>query len=76
MHIVEIITTKDCHLCDEAKAILARVNRDLPFTLVETRFSPTTHEQIRNDIPVVYVDGRFFAKHRIDERILRRGLTP
>ncbi|MHB1846801.1 MAG: redoxin domain-containing protein [Deltaproteobacteria bacterium] len=73
---VEIYGKSDCSLCDDAKAILERVRAQLPFELVEVdiELDPKLFEQFKNDIPVVYVDGRKAFKHRIDEAALVRRL--
>ena len=67
---VEIYSKKDCHLCDEAKAVLARVRERIPFELIEVDIEqdPKLFEQFKYDIPVVYVDGRRAFKHRVDEK--------
>jgi thiol-disulfide isomerase/thioredoxin len=66
---VEIYSKKDCHLCDEAKAVLARVHERIPFELVEVDIEqdPKLFEQFKNDVPVVFVDGRKAFKHRVEE---------
>jgi hypothetical protein len=76
MRVVELLTTLDCHLCEEAKAVLLKVRKDIPFTLKETLFSPgdPRHVQFQNDIPVVSIDGIFFCKHRVSERALKDAL--
>ncbi|HUB06947.1 MAG TPA: redoxin domain-containing protein [Myxococcales bacterium] len=67
---VEIYSKKDCHLCDEAKAVLARVRERIPFELIEVDIEQDAKlfEQFKYDVPVVYVDGRRAFKHRVDEQ--------
>jgi hypothetical protein len=68
-----------CHLCDEMKAVVARVSRSIPLTLHEVDIStdPVLEEQYGLEIPVLLVAGRKAAKYRITDedllRVLRRG---
>ncbi|MHB8416735.1 MAG: redoxin domain-containing protein [Myxococcales bacterium] len=67
---VEVYSKKDCHLCDEAKAVLARVRERIPFELIEVDIEQDAKlfEQFKWDVPVVFVDGRKAFKHRVDEK--------
>ena len=70
---VTIYTIPDrCPLCDDAKAVLARICPD--FTEVDIRSDRELLRAYRNEIPVVTVDGvkRFIG--RIDPRELTRLL--
>jgi glutaredoxin len=50
---------KDCHLCDDAAAILRRVGPELGFawTRVDIEQDPSLYEQFRYRIPVIEVVG-------------------
>ncbi len=74
---IEIYTKRECCLCDEAKAILLRVQRDLPFALreVDIESTPMLYEQYRERIPLVAVNGRIAFKFRVDEAALRERLV-
>jgi glutaredoxin len=74
---VEIYTKRDCCLCDEAKAVLARVQSELPFDLAEIDIEsdPALMERFRTEIPVIFVGGRKAFKYRVDEQELRRRLA-
>lgn len=69
-----------CHLCDEMKAIVARVLRevDLPVTVDEIDIStdPALEALYGLEIPVLLVEGKKAAKYRVTDgeltRILRR----
>jgi glutaredoxin len=65
-----------CHLCDDMKAAVRRVARDVPFTLEEVDIStdPALEAQYGVEIPVLLVNGKKAAKYRIDDRELRRIL--
>jgi hypothetical protein len=65
-----------CHLCDDMKAIVARVSASVPLTLAEIDIS--TDERLEElyglEIPVLMVEGKKVAKYRVTEGELRRIL--
>jgi len=65
-----------CHLCDDMKAVIARVARSVPLTLEEIDISGDADLEARYgvDIPVLMIEGRLAAKHRITEADLERLL--
>ncbi len=67
----------DCELCDEMKAIVEDVRRDVPFTLeiVDIEGDPELGRLYALDIPVLLIDGRKAFKHRLDAAALRRRLA-
>jgi glutaredoxin len=73
---VEIYSKPDCPLCDEAKEVLARVQRRVPFVLreVDITLDPQLYERHRYDIPVVLVNGRKAFKHHLDEALVEARL--
>ncbi len=73
---VDIYSKPACSLCDEALAVLERVQARIPFDLrvIDIRQSPTLFEAHRYDIPVVFIDGEFAFKHRLDEAELETRL--
>lgn len=74
---VEIYGARDCCLCDDAKAVLARVRADVPFELseIDIASSPEREATMRERIPLVTIDGRLAFKYTIDEAALRRRLS-
>jgi glutaredoxin len=66
-----------CHLCDEMKAVVARVARSTPLALDEIDIS--TDAALEADygleIPVLLVNGKLAAKYRVGEDELRRILA-
>ncbi len=74
--LVEIYSKADCSLCDEAKAVLLRVKKRVPFELreIDIESDPALFERYRYDIPVVFVDGHKAFKHRLDEKALLERL--
>ncbi|MSP60151.1 MAG: glutaredoxin family protein [Myxococcales bacterium] len=74
---VEIFSRRECHLCDEAKAVVLRVRADTPFELavIDVDEDPALAERHGLEVPVVVVDGRKHAKYRVDEQAFRRRLA-
>jgi glutaredoxin len=74
--IVEIYSKPQCPLCDEAKEVLARVRRRVPFELREVDITrdDSLFQQYRYDIPVVFVNGQKAFKHHLDEKTVEARL--
>jgi glutaredoxin len=73
---VELYGKRECGLCDEVKATLLKVRREVPFDLreVDIESDPALHEAYKERIPLVFVNGRLAFKVRVDEAALRRRL--
>jgi VanZ family protein len=71
-----LLSRQDCHLCDEAEAILGEVRKDLPFHLekVDIDGDPDLAERYGEQVPVVLMGGRKVFKFRVDADRLRRHL--
>jgi hypothetical protein len=67
----------ECCLCDEMKAVVEEVRREVPFTLaiVDITTDPALVAAYGVDIPVLTIDGRKAFKHRLEAASLRRRLT-
>jgi glutaredoxin len=67
----------DCHLCDEARAVLERVQADVPFDLVERDIErdDALHRRYLERIPVVEVAGEEVFEFFVEEAELRRRLA-
>jgi glutaredoxin len=65
-----------CHLCDEMKAVVARVAARIPVSLEEVDISadPDLEARYGLDIPVLTVGNRRIGKYRIGEAELLRAL--
>jgi len=65
-----------CHLCDEMKALVARMGDEFPFVLQEVDISndPQLEDLYGLEIPVLILEGKKVAKYRISEEELRRVL--
>ena len=75
---VDIYGKRDCSLCDEAKATLQKVQREVPFELreIDIESSLELYESYNERIPYVVIDGHPAFKFRVDEDALRRRLVP
>ncbi len=73
---VVLYTRAGCHLCDEAKKELMPLRDEFHFTLREVDIDSDEALRVRygHDIPVVFLDGRKVAKHRLDREQFRRRL--
>lgn len=74
---VEVYGKRDCCLCDEAKATLLKVGRDVPFDLreVDIESAPELYATYKERIPLVFVNGRLAFKFQVEEEALRRRLA-
>ena len=72
-----IYSRPGCHLCDDMKAVVARVARTVPLTIEEVDISvdPTLEERYGREIPVLLVQGMKAAKIRVTEPELTRTLN-
>jgi glutaredoxin len=73
---VELYGKPDCCLCDDAKAVLRRVQAEVPFTLreIDIEGDPELMRLYGEQVPVVFVGGFKAFKFRVDEAALRRKL--
>jgi len=74
-----LVTAPDCHLCEHARQVLARLGHDWPLVLEEVTWkSPEGFALVRRDgvpfPPALYIDGRFVGYGRLSEGRLRRIL--
>ncbi|HKO04006.1 MAG TPA: glutaredoxin family protein [Candidatus Acidoferrales bacterium] len=71
-----LYTRAGCHLCDEMKAALAPIASEFGARLTEVDVDQS--DELRalygNDVPVLFLGSRKAAKHRLDERQMRRQL--
>jgi len=75
---IEILTKKDCCLCDDAKAIVERVLPDyhatLTLTLTDIESDPVLFESYKKRIPVVRINGEESFVYKTHETTLRKKL--
>lgn len=69
-------TRTGCHLCEEAKAQLAPLLKEFGLVLQEVNIDGDAALAARfgEEVPVLFLDGRKVAKHRVDVKQLRRAL--
>jgi Glutaredoxin-like domain (DUF836) len=67
----------DCHLCEEMKAVVDEVRREVLFTLevVDIGGHGELERRYGEEIPVLTIDGRKAFKYTVDARALRRRLA-
>ncbi len=77
--LVTLYTRAGCHLCDEAKQVLAAARRHVEFTYEERDID--ADDELRRlyneEVPVIAIDGRKAFKYRVDmneflKRLARR----
>ena len=66
-----------CHLCDEARAVIARVCADLgeEYEEVDVDSDPALVREYGDEVPVTLVDGRRHDFWRVSEDRLRAALS-
>ena len=74
---VALISKPDCHLCDDARAIVSTVCTELDVDWEERSIldDPSLADLYWEQIPVVLVDGAQHDFWRVDAVRLRRALT-
>lgn len=73
---VTLVGKPDCHLCDDARAVIARVCDDVGVGWEERSIldDPALFDRYWDQIPVTLVDGRQHDYWRVDEARLRAAL--
>ncbi|PYU08349.1 MAG: hypothetical protein DMG33_01870, partial [Acidobacteria bacterium] len=73
---VTLYTRPGCHLCEEAKAVIAPLLRESGATLREVNVdeNPALKERYAWDVPVIFIGARKAAKHRVNAEQFRRQL--
>lgn len=71
-----IYSKPDCHLCDEVKAQLEKLQRRHRFELREVNIleDPEALNRFKEEIPVVFINGRKAFKFHLDEQEFLRKL--
>ena len=74
---ITLIGKPGCHLCDEARAVIAQVAQDLGVGWEELSITddPRLAEEYWEQIPVTLVDGRQHDYWRVDAGRLRQALA-
>lgn len=74
---ITLLTRPGCHLCDEMKEVIVRVQPKYPLVLNEVDIStrPDLAQQFGTEIPVLLLGTKIIARHRITETQLFNCLT-
>lgn len=74
---ITLLGKPGCHLCDEARAVVARVAADLDVAWDERDVTTddALYEEYGDRIPVVLIDGSEHAYWTVDESRLRGALS-
>lgn len=73
---ITLYTRAGCHLCDEAKSVIAPIAAEFGAQLFEIDIDRDSIlcSRYTNDVPVVFVGSRLLAKLRLDPARIRRAL--
>ena len=77
MTTLTLIGKPDCHLCEDARAIVTEVLRDYPGVSLEERSildDAALMDKYVEEIPVVLIDGRVHTIWRVKPERLRAAL--
>ncbi|HEY3979321.1 MAG TPA: glutaredoxin family protein [Streptosporangiaceae bacterium] len=74
---ITLLSRPGCHLCEEARAVIARVAADLgvPWSERDITQSPDDLERYWEMIPVTFIDGVQHDYWRVSEDRLRAALA-
>jgi hypothetical protein len=74
---ITLLSRPGCHLCDDAREVIARVADELSVSWTERDISasPDDMREYGDMIPVTFVDGVQLDFWRVDEARLRRALS-
>ena len=73
---IEVMTKKDCCLCDEAKEVIEQVIAEIPAELKMTDIEsdPELFERYQDKIPVVLINGEENFFYKVHPVTLRKKL--
>lgn len=76
-HVITLLSRPGCHLCDEARAVIARVSADVgvPWQERDITESPEDLREYWDKIPVTLIDGVQHDFWHVSEERLRGALT-
>ncbi|MFQ5742922.1 MAG: glutaredoxin family protein [Acidobacteriota bacterium] len=71
-----LYTRSNCHLCDQAKALLARLQQHAPFEIEERDVDtdPAWLERYGSQVPVGVINDRKIFKYRVVRERLYKAL--
>jgi glutathione S-transferase len=77
MSVVELYSHCDCHLCEQARLVLHRLQAEYEFELLELdiRADDALHRAYFERVPVIALDGEELCEYVVDEPLLRQRLA-
>ena len=74
---VHLLSKPNCHLCDDARAVVASVCEELQEPWIERSImdDPALYDEFWERIPVVLVDDRVVQFWRVNPELLRGALS-
>jgi glutaredoxin len=69
-----LYTRRDCHLCEAMKGVVREVATDAQLEEIDIDAVPALALKYGRDVPVLLVEGREIARHRVTANALRRAL--
>ncbi len=74
---VTLYTRPGCHLCDDARTALLRLQQRTPFTLeeIDIESDDAQHRAYLERIPVIDLDGEHVSDYFLDEAALTARLN-
>ena len=74
---VTLYTKPDCHLCECVESVIHEVARSHQFRLISVNIlnDSAAYTLYQYEIPVVFVDGREIARHRLDRQSFEQALN-
>ncbi len=73
---VILYTRVGCHLCEQAKEQIRRLQAEEPFAFreVDIDLDPALRDLYNEEVPVIFIGGRKAFQHRLDPREFRKRL--
>ena len=75
---VQLFTKQGCTLCDKATDALRSIRGSHPHTLEAVDITDEDkliwYDKYKYDIPVLHIDGKYWAKHRLTPEVATEGL--
>jgi len=76
VRVLTVYSTPDCHLCEDAIAVLRRLQAELSFELCERDITTddALHRAYFERIPVIELDGEELCEYFVQEALVRERL--
>ncbi len=73
MILVELYWKDDCRNCDDARAVLEKVGKTIPFALRETKLLPgdDLYDEYKDQVPVIHINKVPAFRYRLNESLFR-----